>query len=146
MRGRAGSLLLVSRGNGQATGVFGAYRFGAGVGGMNVDEDVFKERQAIALRSIKSLYDKPEGEYGPTLFVSHHLSEIESAYWLRTVGIEQPSPDQILNLLVLVNSWSSEGDENINTFDVGLPENASNYLLSVRFDGDGHVQDVAMES
>ena len=110
-----------------------------------MDADVFRERQATALRAIKSLYGKPKGEFGPTLFVSHHLKEIDAAYWQRTVGAEQPNPDQILNLLVLVDSWSSEGDEIVDTFDFNLPENVSNYLLSVRFQGDGQVVDVSME-
>jgi hypothetical protein len=108
--------------------------------------DVFDERQATARQAIKSLYGKPEGEYGPTLFVSHHLKEIEPAYWLRTVGVEQPSPEHVLDALVLVDSWSSGDDEAINTFDFSLPENASDYLLSVRFRDDGQVQDISMEN
>jgi Protein of unknown function (DUF2004) len=111
-----------------------------------MNADIFAARQAAALQAIKSLYGKPEGEYGPTLFVSHHLEEVEAAYWLRTFGTAQPNPDQVLNALVLVNSWSSEGDENIDTFDFSLPEKATNYVLSVRFQDDGQVQDVSMES
>jgi hypothetical protein len=111
-----------------------------------MNADTFNERQATALQAIKSLYGTAEGEFGPTLFVSHHLDEVEAAYWLRTVGTERPNPNQILNSLVLVNSWSSAGDENIDTFDFGLPENASNYVLAVRFQDDGRVQDVSMES
>lgn len=108
--------------------------------------DASDERQAIARQAIKSLYGKPEGEYGPTLFVSHHLEEIEPDYWLRTVGVQQPKPDQVLDALVLVDSWTSGGGGTVNTFDFGLPQNASNYLLSVRFGDDGQVQDVSMES
>jgi hypothetical protein len=104
------------------------------------------ERQAAALRAIKSLYGKPEGEFGPTLFVSHHLTEIEPEYWLRTLGTNQPEPDQILNALVLIDSWSSEDDENVDTFDFSLPEAVSDYLLSVRFQDDGQVRDVSLES
>lgn len=111
-----------------------------------MDNDVLSKRTETALRAIKACFGKPEGEYGPTLFVSHHLDEIESAYWLRTIGVERPSPDQVLSMLVLTDSWSSAGNEHIDTFDFGLPEGASNYLLSVRFGEDGEVQDVAMES
>jgi hypothetical protein len=64
-----------------------------------MDTDIFSERQATALRAIKSLYGKPEGEYGPTLFVSHHLQEIEPDHWLRTIGVRQPDADQILSSL-----------------------------------------------
>ena len=111
-----------------------------------MDADVSRERQASARRAIKSLYGKPEGEYGPTLFVSHHLEEIEPEYWLRTVGAQKPSPEQILDALVFVGSWTSGGGGTDNTFDFGLPGNVSSYLLSVRFDDDGQVQDVSMES
>ena len=108
--------------------------------------DALNKRQATALQAIKDLYGKPKGEYGPTLFVSHHLQEVEAAYWLRVFGTAQPNPDQVLNALVLTNSWSSEGDENIDTFDFSLPENATNYVLSVRFHENGEVQSVSMES
>lgn len=121
----------------------GATRRGAEV--IEMDADEIDERQASARQAIKSLYGRPEGEYGPTLFVSHHLDEIEPAYWLKTVGSERPKPEQVLDALVLVDSWASAGDETVNTFDFTLPEDVSNYLLSVRFGGDGQVQDVSME-
>jgi hypothetical protein len=74
------------------------------------------------------------------------LSEIAPTYWRRIAGVEQPTPEQVLSTLVLLASWSSADDENIDTFDFGLPEGVSNYLLSVRFRADGQVADVAMES
>lgn len=111
-----------------------------------MDAEVSRERQAIARRAIKSLYGKPEGEYGPTLFVSHHLEEIEPEYWLRTVGVQKPSLEQILDALVFVDSWTSGSGDTDNTFDFGLPGNVSNYLLSVRFEDEGHVREVSMES
>lgn len=103
-------------------------------------------RHASARQAIKSLYGRPGGENGPTLFVSHHLTELEPAYWLKATGSERPNPEQVLDALVLVDSWASDGDETIDTFDFGLPEDASNYLLSVRFGDDGRVQDISMES
>jgi hypothetical protein len=113
---------------------------------MKMGADKLDERQARALQAIKSLYGKPEGEHGPTLFVSHHLNQIEPAYWLRTVGVEQPKPEQVLGALLLLDSWASGGGETVDTFDFGLPEDASNYLLSVRFGDGGQVLDVSMES
>ncbi|HRE44670.1 MAG TPA: DUF2004 domain-containing protein [Terricaulis sp.] len=111
-----------------------------------MDADTSGERQAEARRAIKTLYGKPEGEFGPTLFVSHHLNEIEPEYWLRTVGVQEPSAEQVLNALVLVDAWASGGSETLNVFDFGLPGMASDYLLSVRFQDDGLVQTVSMES
>ena len=113
---------------------------------MKMDADILEERQATARQAIKARYGKPDGEYGPTLFVSHHLKEIEPAYWLRTVGVQQPQPEQVLDALVLVDTWASGGSQSVDTFDFGLPGNASNYFLSVRFRDDGQVQDVSMES
>jgi hypothetical protein len=111
-----------------------------------VDPDVFGERQATARRTINALYGTPDGELGPTLFVSHHLDEIEPGYWLTTFGVAQPTPEQILNALVLVSSWSTDRGEMFDTFDFALPGNASNYIIAVRFGGDGQVADVSMES
>lgn len=58
-----------------------------------MDAGLSKERQVAARQAIKSRYGKPHDEYGPTLFLSHHLQEIEPEYWLRTVGVPQPSPE-----------------------------------------------------
>ena len=111
-----------------------------------MDEDVSSERQATARQAIKSFYGKPEGEYGPTLFVSHHLQELEPEFWLKTVGVQRPSPEQILDALVFVDAWTADDGDTVNTFDFGLPGDVSNYLLSVRFEDDGRVQGVSMES
>lgn len=113
---------------------------------MEMDADLSKERQVAAREAIKSLYGKPQGKYGPTLFVSHHLEEIEPEYWLRTVGVPQPSPEQVLEALVFMDAWTSGSGDTVNTFDFRLPGNVTNYLLSVRFLDDGHVQYVSMES
>ncbi len=111
-----------------------------------MDADILDQRQAAARQAIKSFYGEPKGEYGPTLFVSHHLKEIEPAYWLRTIGVSRPTPEQLLDALVLVDFWASGGGQSVNTFDLSLPETVSNYLLSVRFGDDGEIQDVSMES
>lgn len=111
-----------------------------------MNADASEQRTAAALRAINAAYGTAEGEFGPTLFVSHHLEEFDPAYWLKTFGTAKPDARQILSALVLVDSWSSGDDENIDTFDFGLPGDVSNYLLSVRFDDDGQVLDVSMES
>jgi len=111
-----------------------------------MNANVLNERTAIALAAIKSLFGKPEGEYGPTLFVSHHFRILSGEYWLKAVGVKQPNADQVLDSLILRGSWISEGGKTTNTFDFCLPENASNYVLSVRFQDNGQVNDVSMES
>ena len=95
--------------------------------------------------AIKRLYGTSEGEFGPTLFISHHLDEVETDYWITTYGAEIPEPAQILDSLVLVDSWSSADNGTIDVFDFSLPNNITNYLLSARF-VDGKVAEVTMES
>lgn len=104
------------------------------------------KQQAKALEKIKSLYGTEEGEFGPTLFVSHHLEELEKSTLLDIFGVDKPDAAQILNALVLVDSWSSDDDGKIDTFDFSLPGNVTDYLLSVRFDDDGEIDEVSLES
>ena len=94
---------------------------------------------------ISSIYNKPEGEFGPTLFVEHHLEELSKDEWVAAVGRENPQPNEILNALVLLDAWDSEGDGTLITFDFTLPGHLTNYLISVRFDGDKITED-SMES
>lgn len=104
------------------------------------------QKEKIVLTKIRSLYGTPEGEFGPTLFVSHHLDEVEKADWLTVLKTENPTPQQILESLVLVDAWSTTDNETNNTYDFSLPGNVTNYLLSVRFSEDDRVEDVSMES
>ncbi len=104
-----------------------------------------KDHETAARAKLLAMMGTPEGEWGPTVFVSHHLEELESDYWERYYGSSKPEAEEILGSLVLVNTWSSNDDENIDTFDFSLPGNVTNYLLSVRFKGD-EIVDVSMES
>jgi hypothetical protein len=45
---------------------------------------------------------------------------------------------------VLQSHWG--GDDELKTFDFTLPDDATNYLISVRFDEDGDVSGISMES
>lgn len=99
-----------------------------------------------ALAKIKSLYGTPQGEFGPTLFVSHHLDEIEKADWLRVLKTENPTSKQVLDSLVLVGKWSSTDSAVDDIYDFSLPDNLTNYLLSVHFSENGTIEDVSMES
>lgn len=109
-------------------------------------EQLLTQRQNLALAKIQSTYGSPEGEFGATMFVAHHLQEIDENYWIETFGTEAPSPSEIIKALVLVSNWSSEDDGHLDMFDFSLPGNVTDYLLSVRFNSDGVVEDVAMES
>lgn len=104
-----------------------------------------REKERSARQAIKMLIGRPEGDDSVNLFVDHHVSELEADYFTDTYGTPTPEPTQIIESLVLVDSWSSGGDDCINTFDFSLPKNATNDLLSVRFAGE-KVHDISMES
>lgn len=101
--------------------------------------------EKAARDAIRAIYGTPEGEDGPTLFVSHHLEELDADYWTKTYGTGAPEATAILDSLVMINAWSSNDDDTIDVFDFSLPGDVTNYLLSVRF-VDGEVDDASMES
>ncbi len=103
--------------------------------------EILKIREKKALEAIKSTYGTEDGEYGATLFVSHHLEEIEPTYWLKHTGQSKPSPEKVLNLLVLEGIW----DEDL-AFDFTLPEETTNYIICVRFDESNEIIEITMES
>lgn len=101
--------------------------------------------EAAARAKIRSLYGTPDDEFGPTLFVSHHLEELDDDYWVREFGSPSPDAPAILDALVLVNAGSSEENGIIDVYDFSLPKNVTDYVLSVHFE-DGEVCEVVMES
>lgn len=80
------------------------------------------------------------------MFTSHHLDELDAAYWKKHAGTAKPTPKQIVDLLELRSHWGSEDEDGLEVFDFTLPGDASQYVLAVRFDEDGEVLDVDMES
>lgn len=103
--------------------------------------EIIKLREKKALETIKSVYGTEDDEYGATLFVSHHLEEIEPSYWLRLTGESKPSPKKVLDLLVLKSHW----DEDL-AFDFTLPEEVTNYIICVRFEESNEIIEITMES
>ena len=77
---------------------------------IKMDKANIEAKQKIAREKIISIHGTPEGEYGPTLFVSHHLEDMETSYWLDQFKNERPDAKQILDSLILVASWSSQED------------------------------------
>ena len=53
---------------------------------------------------------------------------------------------QVLDILVLQSHWGEDDDDGIDTFDFTLPDEVTNYVLSVEFDENGNVFGVSMES
>ncbi len=113
---------------------------------MAADDPELSRRTKVALEAIKHSLTTPAGEFGAALFVTHHLEELEAAYWQAHLQTGKPSPTQVIGLLALLSHWSDDDDDGIDTLDFGLPGDVSSYRLSVRFNEHGDIDDVAMES
>ena len=111
---------------------------------MPIDNATIQKRTESARAAIKAAYGTEDDEYGATLFVSHHLEEIDATYWQKQFGTATPAPSQILDSLVLRSKF--EEDDEIDTFDFTLPGEATDYVICVTFDEDGEVVDISMES
>lgn len=111
---------------------------------MPVDQATIQKRTEIARAAIKAAYGTEEDEFGGTLFVSHHLEEIDPAYWMEQFGTTTPDPTQILDSLVLRSEFDEEDE--IDSFDFTLPGDVTDYVLCVTFNEDGEVDDLSMES
>ena len=103
-----------------------------------------KSHEASARAAIKSAFDEADDESGVALFISHHLEEIDSAYWKKQHSTETPDQLRILDSLVLQSHWG--GDNEIDKFDFTLPGDVTNYVISVAFDESGKVSEISMES
>ena len=111
---------------------------------MQADTNEIKKRETAARAAIRKAFDPSDGESAVAMFVSHHLEELDSAYWQKHFSTAKPDPQRIIDSLVLRSHWG--GDDELETFDFTLPDDATNYLISVSFDDDGEVADITMES
>ncbi len=94
-----------------------------------------------ALEEIKKSFGTEQGEFEIDLFVSHHIEELPKSYWQKHLGTEIPSSEQVIGLLILGSKWDDE-----EIYDFTLPEEVTDYVVSVSFDEDGLVQCIEMES
>ncbi|MEM8815821.1 MAG: DUF2004 domain-containing protein [Pseudomonadota bacterium] len=101
------------------------------------------KREKLARAQINAVYGTPDDEFGATLFVSHHLDELDVSYWVKHTGTEKPDAQQVLKLLEL--RLDPEEDE-IDVLDFTLPGGITNYVICVEFDESGNVAGVEMES
>ena len=111
---------------------------------MPADPHEIKRREASARAAIKRAFGTADDESGVALFISHHLEELDSAYWKKHFSTETPEPHRILESLELRSHWG--GDDEIDTFDFTLPEEVTNYVISVSFDESGDVSEITTES
>jgi Protein of unknown function (DUF2004) len=111
---------------------------------MSANPDEIKRREAVARDTIKRMYGKDADKFGATLFVSHLMEELDSGYWRKHLSTETPDPRKVLELLELDSHW--DGEAEIDTFDFTLPDEITNYVISVMFDESGDVTEITMES
>ena len=111
----------------------------------NVNQEI-ERRTATALAAIKQAMNANDEDSGVPLFVSHHLDEIEDSYWQEHTDSPHPKPEQVLDLLEIRSHWGDDDDDGIDTFDFTLPNDATNYVIAVRFGNDGQVEEITMES
>jgi hypothetical protein len=94
-----------------------------------------------ALQDIKSSIGTEIGEYSVDEFISHHLEELPSTYWKAKTGVETPSVNQVVDLLVLRSKWDDE-----EVYDFTLPDDVTDYVISVKYGENGELEDIDMES
>lgn len=111
---------------------------------INIDE--VARRKTVALAAIKRTFGTEVGEFGANLFASHHLDELDSDYWQKHLGSKKPDPVRVLDILELRSHWGDDEDDGIEVFDFTLPDDITDYVISVRFDEAGEVEEISMES
>ena len=99
------------------------------------------DNQVKALAAIKQASGTEVGEYSIDEFVSHHWEELPCAFWERHLGTSTPEAAGVIDLLIL----SSKGDDS-EVYDFTLPDEVTNYVVSVSLDDDGEIEDITMES
>ena len=111
---------------------------------MPSSSEEISRREIAARKHIEAIYGKPGDEYGVTLFVSHHLKEINPSYWAKHTGSDKPEAGQILGMLEL--RIDAEEEDEIEIFDFSLPGGVTDYVISVEFNESGGIVGVSMES
>lgn len=103
----------------------------------------FEKRKTLATGAIKQAFGTAAGEDGINLFVEHHLEELPKSYWKQHLGVAIPEPTAVVDLLQFRSSW---GSNDIEYFDFTLPDEVTNYVVSVHFDEKGGIDEISMES
>ena len=111
---------------------------------MPANPDEIKRREAAARAAISRAFGTGDDEFDVALFVSHHLEELDSSYWKKHLSTATPDPRLVLDLLKLRSHWG--GEREIDTFDFTLPEQVTQYVISVSFGRTGDVSKITMES
>jgi hypothetical protein len=111
---------------------------------MSNSEKEITRRTAAALAAIRQSLGQEDS--AATMFASHHVEELDAAFWKQHAGTATPTRKQVVDLLELRSHWGDEDEEGMDTFDFTLPGGVTSYVVSVRFDDNGEVEDFSMES
>jgi Protein of unknown function (DUF2004) len=104
---------------------------------------VTQEREKIARDAIKRAFGTDEGRDNIGLFIEHHLAELPMSYWRQYLPTASPEPYEIINLLQFRSSW---GEADIEYFDFTLPDDVTDYVISIHFNDAGVIDTISMES
>lgn len=110
-----------------------------------MSEDEVLRREAMARAAIKQSLGTAEAEASADLFASYHLEELEEEYWQKHLGTRIPEPIRIFDILELRSHWGDGDDNGLDVFDFTLPGDVTDYVISVRFDETGDIEDISME-
>lgn len=103
-------------------------------------------REKIAISMIKSDFAKNDQSSCVNQFISHHIEVLDKSYWQEHLGTQKPDPYDVLSILELQSHWGSDSDEGIDFFDFTLPNEVTDYVISVHFDKMGQVSEICFES
>jgi hypothetical protein len=121
------------------------YRKRFGESTMSTDKVELSRRTQIALEAIKRSLGTEAGQDSVTLFANHHIEELDASYWQTHLNSKKPTAAQVIGILILRSHWGP-GEDGIDTLDFTLPGDVTNYVVSVRFDEDGAISEISMES
>jgi len=62
-------------------------------------QNEIEKREKASVAAIRSAFGTEGDESGVTLFVEHHLEEIEGEYWQKHLGTAKPEPIRVLDTL-----------------------------------------------
>ena len=65
---------------------------------------------------------------------------------MKHCGVVRPKPKQVCEILTLRSHWSEDDEQGIDTFDLTLPNDVTDYVISVSFDEKGKVVEITLES
>ncbi|MGJ7916793.1 DUF2004 domain-containing protein [Massilia sp. LXY-6] len=111
---------------------------------MSDHADEVARRENAARQAIKNGFDMEDEDSGAAMFVAFHLEELAPDYWQARTGSGRPDPSAVLDILELRAHWG--GEDELEYFDFTLPDKVTDYVISVRFDSKGKVDEISMES